>query len=109
MPDHAIPNRVKPEPIDNTEAVNQFRLSGGHILHIRPGFNDERGITIAFIRRGSRITFSTAVQHRSDAFTKKMGTKTAIEHFLAGNTVTLPLRNSFSAVTALRSLAGWFF
>lgn len=82
--------KIKPEPIDNTEAVKQFGLEGGRILHIRPD-NGKRGMTFAYKRKGGRVTFSTSVQHRHDAFTKKMGTKLALEHFYEGKTISLPI------------------
>lgn len=108
MTEHYIP-KAKPEPIDNTELVTQFRASGGNILHLRPHVKGERGTTFAFVRQGSRITFSTAVQHRGDEFTKKKGTKVAIEHFLAGKTVTLPLPNEFCPVRQLKRFYNYFY
>ena len=92
-----IPVKVKPEPIDNTDLVNAFRADGGGILHVRPsvpfmGSKSARGVTIAYRLKGSRVEFATAVQHGSDDFTKKIGTKTAIEHFRAGKAITMPTR-----------------
>lgn len=103
-----IPNKEKPEPVDNTELVAAFRAIGGQVLHIRPGkFGDKksRGLTFAFIVKGSRVQIATAVQHRNDAFTKKLGTKTAIGHFLEGKTVFFPLSNIESPTRALASAA----
>lgn len=82
-------NRV--EPIDNTELVKEFRAKGGRILHIRPGHGNTRGLTVAYVVKGGRIEMATGCQHRNDDFTKKMGTKTSIEHFNAGKTVHLPV------------------
>ncbi len=79
-----------PDPIDNTELVEAFRCSGGRLFHVLPT-GKLRGMTFAYRVKGSRIEFATSVQHRNDTFTKKMGTKTAIEHFQAGNTVHFPL------------------
>ena len=79
------------EKIDNTEAVKAFRDNGGRILHLRPSDTYNRGVTIAFIHKGNRVTFSTAVQHTNDTFTKRIGTKTALDHFNEGKTVTFPL------------------
>lgn len=93
-----IPVKIKPEPIDNTDLVNAFRADGGGILHIRSAVSSWgdrailRGVTIAYRLKGSRVEFATAVQHGSDDFTKKVGTKTAIEHFRAGKVVTMPTR-----------------
>lgn len=103
-----IPNKEKPEPVNNTELVTAFRAQGGGILHIRPGkFGDRtsRGLTFAFIVKGSRMQIATAVQHRNDSFTKKLGTKTAIEHFLAGQTVHLPINKHDTPHRALTNAA----
>lgn len=96
----------KSKVINNTEIVEAFRTEGGMILHFRPwrmNRNSQytRGMTVAFKRFGSRVEVATAVQHRNDTFSKKLGTKTAIEHFKAGKTVTLPV-SSKGAVSDLR-------
>jgi hypothetical protein len=82
--------KTKPEPIDNTSLVNDFRASGGQILHVPPR-QGRRGVTAAFRILNSRIELATAVQHRADTFTKKIGTRTAIAHFHAGHTIFLPI------------------
>lgn len=83
----------KPEPINNTDRVLAFRADGGQILHRRPMFGS-RGMTMAFKLKKGRVEIATAVQHRADDFTKKVGTKTAIGHFQDGKTVMLPLRST---------------
>lgn len=91
----------KPPRFDNKDLVTQFRAGGGQILHIRPqraglrairktGWT--RGMTIVFIQRTGRIEVATSIAHRHDSFTKKTGTKMAIEHFLAGKTIFFPVR-----------------
>lgn len=99
MPDRVIPAKVVKPVINNTELITRFRAEGGGVFHVRPvKKGDERlsrGITVAYKVRGKRIEFSTAVQHRADAFTKKIGTKIAIEHFDNGKTVTMPLQVPF--------------
>lgn len=101
-----IPNsEPKPDPIDNTELVEQFRAEGGRIFHALPYNSGRRGVTFAFKLKGGRIEFATAVQHRNDTFTKKIGTKTAIEHFHAGRTVFLPLGKMVPVVGVLDTLA----
>ncbi len=85
-----IPNVNDKVILNNTEVVEAFANEGGRILHIRPT-GGNRGITFAYKRKGGRVTFATAVQHRHDDFTKKMGTKTALEHFWEGKTVSLPI------------------
>jgi len=82
----------KPEPIDNTQLVTDFRTNGGQIFHVRPDKFGRRGTTFAFVQRGRRFELATAVQHSSDDFTKKLGTKTAIEHFNNGKTIFVPLK-----------------
>lgn len=83
----------KPDPIDNTGLVDAFRAEGGQIVHIvpkrRPDGTYTRGMTVAYKRLSGHVELATAVQHRNDVFTKKMGTKTAIEHFHAGKTISL--------------------
>jgi hypothetical protein len=95
--------KPKPEPIDNTQLVKDFRSMGGRILHCHPAFK-RRGITFAFVQKGSRIEVATAVQHRSDDFTKKIGTKVAIEHFNKGKTIFLPTSDNDS-IAILRYLS----
>lgn len=104
-----VDNAKKPEKpvklvINNTELVTRFRAEGGGIFHIRPEKPQDRGITVAFKLKNSRVTFATAVQHRDDSFTKKIGTKTAIEHFDAGQVVTVP-RKSKTLAGTLQGLA----
>lgn len=90
------PATNKPVPIDNTELVREFRNRGGCLLHVRPeriyGGGWTRGMTVAFMQKSGRIELATSVSHRSDSFTKKIGTKTAIEHFNAGKTIFFPIR-----------------
>lgn len=95
----------KPEPIDNTELVQQFREQGGQILHLRPmhllhGWT--RGMTAAYVVKGNRMILATSLVHAVDHFAKKNGTKTAIEHFLSGKVVTLPIPKGRKAVNVLR-------
>lgn len=87
-----VPIVIKKAPrevIDNTKLVEDFRLRGGKILHVHDPLG--RGMTLAFIPRSGRVEVATSVQHRNDSFTKKIGTKLAIEHFDAGKTVNLPI------------------
>lgn len=103
---HHLPN-VKPEKviINNTDAVQAFGAEGGRILHVRPS-DGKRGITFAYKRKGGRVTFSTAVQHRHDDFTKKMGTKLALEHFNDGKVVSLPIDGVNTDIVGCLQLVG---
>lgn len=105
---------VKPpvERPNNEERVRAFRASGGNILHIRPRRfavtgRVTRGLTVAFVIRSGRIEVATAVQHRTDCFSKKIGTKTAIEHFLSGKTVSLPLRPGNHTTEDFKQAFSW--
>lgn len=99
----------KPEPIDNTDAVSAFRAEGGHILHQLPQRLGDgtrtRGVTFAFKLKGGRVQIATSVQHRADIFTKKVGTKTALEHFAAGQVITLP--TSAKKVSQVANYLSW--
>lgn len=106
----APPVQPKPEPIDNTELVTQFRAEGGGILHIRPkqafmSMKPTRGVTLAFKIKGKRVEVASALQHRSDCFSKKVGTKTAIEHFQKGKTLVLPLNSNAPIASLKRAMA----
>ncbi len=106
----------KPEPINNSELVKAFRAEGGQLLHIRPKRRRNgtwsRGMTAAFIIKGNRVTLATSLAHTVDPFCKKNGTKTAIEHFTAGKTVTLPVPKERHPVKALKEafyrFSGWW-
>lgn len=98
---------AKPDPIDNTALVTDFRAKGGLVVHIRPKRNPytgkwKRGGTFAFITKGSRMEVSSALQHSADSFSKKVGTKTAIEHFNAGKTIHLPLSERDAGINAIK-------
>ncbi len=93
----------KPTPINNTELVESFRDEGGKIVHLREQ-GTLRGVTFAYKLKGKRIELATAVTHTVDTFTKKVGTKTAIEHFRAGSVIVLPVRNPKNINNALRNM-----
>jgi hypothetical protein len=92
------------EKIDNTELVSTFHAEGGRVVHVRPD-HGKRSMTVAYKLKGSRIEFATSVQNRHDTFTKKIGTKLAIEHFHQGKTVIFP----FSTHTPIAETFGWIY
>lgn len=98
----ALKKGPKVDPIDNSDAVEAFRQKGGRILHYQG--RRFKGVTIAFIRGGSTIEIATSVVHPSDVFTKKVGTKNAIERFNDGQTVVLPIFSNWDSVPFLRSI-----
>ena len=61
------------------------------VMHFRPN-RYHRGMTIAFrAKNRNTIEIATAITHTVDTFAKKVGTRTAVEHFTAGNTTLLPI------------------
>lgn len=97
--------KTKPEPINNTELVNEFRSGGGRVLHLQG--SGGRAMTLAFVQRGGRVELATSVTHTNDCFTRKVGTKVAIEHFRAGKTVFLPLASRHSVTSQLAMAFGF--
>ncbi len=89
--------------IDNTELVEEFRKEGGRIVHVRETPRN-RGVTFAYRVRGRRIELATALTHSVDTFTKKVGTKTAIEHFREGKTIFLPFGKDATVAASLTYL-----
>jgi hypothetical protein len=111
MPDRVIPAKVEKPVINNTELITRFRAEGGGVFHVRPTAARPRGMSVAYKDKGTRIEFATSVQHGADAFTKKIGTKVAIEHFDAGKTVTVPHSKNKKVMTAREALLAalrWF-
>lgn len=107
-------SKPKPDPINNSELVTGFRAGGGKIFHLRPddyrtiGGRPRRGMTVAFVIRSGHVELATAVQHRSDVFARKVGTRTAIQHFQQGKTISLPITtyNKGSEMSTLQSILG---
>lgn len=74
--------------IDNTEAIAD---AGVKIIHF--SYGKEGGMTVAYRQNGRKsrtIEIATAVTHPKDTFTKKIGTRLAVERFEAGETVFIP-------------------
>lgn len=100
MTDTTTKEKVKVDPINNTALVEEFRNEGGRIVHVRETPHN-RGVTFAYRVRGRRIEIATALTHSVDTFTKKVGTKTAIEHFRAGKTIFLPFGKDATVAASL--------
>lgn len=94
----------KPAPINNTDLVKDFRGVGGSIVHCQSRDRKGKSVTFAFVAKRNRVEVATAVTHTNDSFAKKMGTKTAIEHFKEGKTITLPMNNSGGPVRLFKAL-----
>lgn len=83
--------RPKTPKINNTDLLKQTGLRIRHFHGTdRFGYPRMREMTVAYIEKRGRLEIATAVVHSQDRFCRKMGTKQAIENFLAGKTVTVP-------------------
>jgi hypothetical protein len=81
--------------VSNGDLLAEHNL---RVVHLSGG---ERQMTVCFrepYRGAEIIEVATALTHRRDRFTRKVGTKTAIEHFLAGKTIILPKDKELSPV-----------
>lgn len=81
--------------IDNSDLLKE---TGLRVIHLNPKMGsydgpNHNGMTIAFRvtgRNSNTIEIATAVNHPKDSFTKKIGTKLAVERFKSGRTVHVP-------------------
>jgi hypothetical protein len=81
----------KPEPAPRIDNGPLLAETGLRIVHFNRVEEGGRSMTVAFKTTGSLVEVATAITHPSDAFTRKLGTKTAVEAFLAGKTVRIPM------------------
>lgn len=89
--------------LDNTKRVEDFRASGGRIVHSIVG--RKRPMTFAVVRKGPRLMVATSLCHPNDQFCKKMGTKTALDNYDAGRFIFLPAQSDFrETIWSLRDL-----
>lgn len=99
-----IKNTEPKEKINNTELLKETGLKIVHINNIEQNRHYEsivlRSMTIAYqqINR-SHIKLATSVCHKSDEFSKKRGTKVAVENFKKGNTIIVPIAFGNSNIT----------
>ena len=91
MTETTTEKKVKTDPIDNTELVEEFRKEGGNIFHVRED-EQHRGVTFAYKVKGRRIEIATALTH------------TAIDHFHNGNTIFLPYHDRHRATLVFDNL-----
>jgi hypothetical protein len=75
------------EKVDNGDLLKTHGLSVVHINRVGYG----RSVTVAFKSGKSTVQIATAITHPDDTFTKKIGTQKAVEAFLAGKVITVPL------------------
>lgn len=99
-------DRIKKEP---RERINNTQLLADNpTLRVRHfhQVGNSRSMTVAYREGHSTIEIATAVVNPVDCFCRKMGTKLAIEHFLAGKVVIIPkVGNAPASYTLLRNFA----
>jgi hypothetical protein len=101
---------VTAEPVieDTRNNGELLKEHGLKVVHIRPDSDvfAGRGMTVAYrdVNRNV-IEIATAIVHTTDTFTKKIGTRIAVENFIAGRTVFVrKLRNTGYPVSSAESL-----
>jgi hypothetical protein len=106
---------VTSEETTETEHTPNGELLATHglkVMHIRPNAHTgHRGMTIAYRqqhRKASVVEIATALVHPSDTFTKKIGTRLAVESFVAGQTVLLPVARRFRKTDVTHMLSYYF-
>lgn len=74
--------------VNNGNLLTEHNLK---VMHFRPGY-DLPGMTVAY-REVNRnvIEIATAITHPNDCFTKKIGTRCAVEAFISGRTAFVPV------------------
>jgi hypothetical protein len=79
------------------------------VVHIRPDkeeilpFGSARGMTIAFRDTGKPvIEISTALCKNGDTFAKKVGTYVAVQNFLSGHTIRVPINRDLGIIDTLK-------
>lgn len=80
--------------VDNGPLLQENDLK---VYHVRPATNENptcavRGMSIVYRRKNRNcVEIATSIVHTNDEFQKHEGTRIAMEHFLSGKTVLLPL------------------
>jgi hypothetical protein len=93
--------------------VNNGELLAFHdlkVVHIHPSqYRKTRGMTIAYQQVNRNVLeIATSIVHPFDTFTKKTGTRLAVEAFVAGRTTYIPIRHEFDKNKAINSLRFYF-
>ena len=93
--------KTKKEQIDNTQLLKDTGLRIRHYNVNRVGI---RPMTVAYREGSSTIEIATSIVHPLDKFCRKMGTKLAVEAFLAGKVTRLPKVAHVGKLSAVRHL-----
>ena len=81
---------------ERLELIEVAKEEGIGIVHIFDKENPKGGLTVAFrknspYKSGKMVSVAVATCSTQDTFSKKLGTKLAIQEFLEGKTINLPL------------------
>lgn len=93
--------KQKKERIDNTQLLKDTSL---RIRHYNLDTHGVRAMTVAFREGSSTIEIATAIVHPKDKFCRKVGTKLAVESFVAGNVIKVPRAASFFTAKGLGAI-----
>lgn len=90
-----------PEQTRRVFLLNKAVLQKVGIVHIFDEMNAKGGLTVAFkktspYKSGAMVTVAVATCSKLDAFSKKIGTERALEMFFTGQTIQLPLLQTFA-------------
>lgn len=86
------------DKINNAKALAD---TGLRIIHINKVDTGGRSVTIAYKGTSALVEIATAVTHPDDVFTRKVGTQKAIEAFVAGRTIRVPVPRDWQGNVAL--------
>jgi hypothetical protein len=84
------PKAVAEPKVNNGELLAKHGLQ---VMHFHPGIGLP-GMTVAYrvpFRSSNVLEIATAITHPNDTFTKKIGTRIAVEAFVAGRTAYVPI------------------
>jgi hypothetical protein len=94
-----------PEP-NNGEMLVKHGL---RVMHFRPN-EHQAGMTVAYQQTNrNTIQVATAIVHPFDTFTKKVGTRLAIDNFVGGQTAYLPIRRAYGVRLGVTDTLRYYF
>lgn len=84
-----------------TKQLEKAKLLNVGIVHIKDSYNPKGGLTVAFrkispYKSGRMVEVSVASCAITDTFSRKTGTQTALAKFFNGETIQLPLLNTYT-------------
>lgn len=103
---------AKRPPAQRINNTTLLAASGLRVVHFLPqrlntATGRGEGLTVAYrpvVKRPTVIEISTTVCRKGDTFSRKMGTRGAVENFQAGRTVFVPTMGDVGPVQSLRDM-----